>query len=69
MPGTIRELAEATGYGVEATYKAIQNARREGVRVNAVEDGVSRSVSRTVDAEWTSTTVFAIDNVTPHRGE
>lgn len=60
MPGTIHELAEATGYGIEATYKAILNARREGVRVNAVEDGISRSVSRTVDPEWRSTTVFSV---------
>src|SRR5258706_10296380 len=58
MPGTLAELSARTEYPVETVLKMIGALRREGVRVNATEDGISRNVSRHVDPEWSATTVY-----------
>lgn len=66
MPGTVGELSKATGYPAGEVLKQIGNARREGKRVNAVEDGISRGVGRHLDREnpHESTTIFMLDNST-----
>jgi len=62
MPGTLAELAERTGYPVEQVLGLLTRLRVEGKRVNAQEDGVSRSVGRYVEAGHTATTVYSVDS-------
>lgn len=62
MPGTLSELAAHTGYPIEQVLGLIIRLRVEGVRVNAAEDGVSRSVGRYVEAGHTATTVYSVDS-------
>lgn len=61
LPGTLGELALATGYPVGQVLANITRLRKEGVRVNAIEDGVSRSVGRFVDPEVVASTVYSVD--------
>lgn len=71
MPGTIHELMARTGYPQEAVRRAILNLRREGKRVNAVEDGISRNVNskRPPEESVPSTTIFTLDNTGRAGGE
>lgn len=63
MPGTLGELSERTKYPAGKVLELIVKLRRDGVRVNAIEDG-ARSVGRTIDREdpHISTTIFAVDS-------
>ncbi len=60
--GTVGEVAERTGFPPGTVLELIGRLRSEGVRVNAVEDGVSRNVARHLDPEalHVSTTRFEI---------
>jgi hypothetical protein len=64
LPGTVGEVAERTGFDAGMVLRLITRLRSERVNVVAVEDGVSRSVGRTIDREapHTATTVYRVDS-------
>lgn len=60
LPGTLAEIIERTGYPADQVLSLLNRLRREGVRVNAIEDG-SRSVGRYVEEGYVAQTVYTVD--------
>ena len=51
MPGTLADLAGATGYPVGSVLRLIGELRRSGHGIVAVEDGVTRNVRSKAHSE------------------
>lgn len=62
LPGTLAEIADRTQYPVAQVIRLILHARGMGVPIVAVEDGISRAVTRYVDRDnpVVSTTVYTL---------